>query len=69
MRSITSLMEVVFRRIASLEIRTKILIKILNNSFSTAKVLLFPDIRKFMNYIYRFSLGLLFGCRGQKPDP
>ena len=61
MRSITSLMEVVFRRIASLEIWTKIFIKILNNSFPPAKVLLFPDIRKFMNYIYRFSLGFSFG--------
>ena len=22
-----------------------------------------------MNYIYRFSLGFLFGCRGQRPIP
>ena len=61
MRSNTSLYEAINRGIASLEILTKILIKILNNSFSTAKVLLFPDIRKFMNYIYRFSLGFSFG--------
>ena len=52
MRSNTSLYVRVYIWIASLEIRTKILIKILNNSYSTAKVLLFPDIRKFMNYIY-----------------
>ena len=52
MRSNTSLYEAINRGIASLEILTKILKRILNNSFSTAKVLLFLDIRKFMNYIY-----------------
>ena len=52
MRSNTSLYVGVYIWIASLEILTKILIKILNNSFSTAKVLLFLEIRKFMNYIY-----------------
>ena len=61
MRSNTSLYVGVYIWIASLEIRTKILIKILNNSYSPAKVLLFLDIRKFMNYIYRFSLGFSFG--------
>ena len=64
MRSTTSLYVGVYIWIASLEIRTKILIKILNNSYSTAKVLLFLDIRKFMNYIYRFSLGFSFAPIG-----
>ena len=64
MRSNTSLYVGVYIWIASLEIRTKILIKILNNSYSPAKVLLFPDIRKFMNYIYLFSLGFSFAPIG-----
>ena len=51
MRSITSLYVGVYIWIASLEIRTKILIKILNNSYSPAKVLLFLDIRKFMKLL------------------
>ena len=42
------------------------IIRVRSNSFSPAKVLLFPDIRKFMNYIYQFSLGFSFGIYRDK---